>query len=124
MSVFGRAISATETELQEMYKLTWFIYWRWLLAALAFTVLVPLAIPVVEFPAMLLIAIISRMFGMPDLANSVHEAVYAVIYRTAVLGPIFFAVGFFVLRAMLSRAIGRELDGKVLLLQDAPQSVQ
>ena len=124
MSAFGRAISATETELQEMYRLTWYIYWRWLLAALAFTILVPLAIPVVEFPAMLLIAIISRMFGMPDLANSVHNAVYAVIYRAEVLGPIFFAIGFFVLRAVLSRAIGRELDGKVLVLQDAPKSVQ
>jgi hypothetical protein len=107
-----------------MYSLTWYIYWRWILAALAFTILVPLVILVFEFPLMLLVAIISRMFGYPEFASSVLGVVNALIFRPEVLGSVFFAVGFFVLRAMLSKAIGAKLDGKVLVLQDAPESLQ
>jgi hypothetical protein len=103
----------------KMYKLTWYIYWRWILGASAFAVLVPLAIPIVEFPLMLLIGIVSRIFGMPELAPSILEVVNAWTFRPEVLGPVSFAIGFFVLRAMLSRVIGKELDGKVLVLQDA-----
>jgi hypothetical protein len=108
---------------EKMYKLTWYIYWRWVLGALAFAILVPLAIPIVEFPLMLLIGIVSRIFGMSELAPSILEIVNAWIFRPEVLGLISFVIGFFVLRAMLSRVIGKELNGKVLILQDASRSL-
>ncbi|UWU80947.1 hypothetical protein N2603_21505 [Bradyrhizobium huanghuaihaiense] len=107
-----------------MYKLTWHIYWRWILAALAFTVLIPLAVMVVEFPLMLLVAILSRMLGYPEFAAAATAVVNAMIFQPVVLVPVFFAVGFLVLRSMLQRAIGVEFGGKVLVLQDASGSSQ
>ncbi|PDT87581.1 hypothetical protein CO669_23980 [Bradyrhizobium sp. Y36] len=107
-----------------MYKLTWYIYWRWILAALAFTVLIPLAFMVVEFPLMLLLAIVSRMLGYPEFATTASAVVNAMIFQPLVLDLVFLAVGFLVLRSMLKRAIGVELDGKVLVLQDTSESSQ
>jgi hypothetical protein len=107
-----------------MYKLAWHIYWRWILAALAFTVLVPLAILVAEFPLMLLVAIVSRMFGYPEFASAATATVNAMIFRPEVLMSVFFAVGFLALRSVLKRAIGVKFDGKVLVLQDATESSQ
>jgi hypothetical protein len=107
-----------------MYKLAWHIYWRWILAALAFTILVPLAILVVEFPLMLFVAIVSRILGYPEFATTATAVVNAMVFQPVVLAPVFFAVGFLALRSMLKRAIGVEFDGKVLMLQDAPNSSQ
>jgi len=107
-----------------MYKLTWYIYWRWILAAWAFTVLVPLAFMVVEFPLMLLVAIVSRMLGYPEFATTASIFVNAMIFQPVVLGLVFSAVGFLVLQSMLKRAIGVELDGKVLVFQDTSGSLQ
>lgn len=105
-----------------MYRLTWYLYWRWILAALAFTILVPLVVVVVEFPLMLLVAIVSRGFGYPEFATNLTAAINGVVTRPELYGPIFLAVGFFVLRAMLSKAMSSRFDGKVLVLQDAPES--
>ncbi|MBR1168827.1 hypothetical protein ACNJYD_18255 [Bradyrhizobium sp. DASA03005] len=107
-----------------MYKLTWHIYWRWILAALAFTAAIPLVVMVVEFPVMLLVAILSRMLGYPEFAATATTVVNAMIFQPVVLAGLFFAVGFLALRSMLKRAIGVEFDGKVLVLQDASSSSQ
>ncbi|MDA9500400.1 hypothetical protein [Bradyrhizobium sp. CCBAU 11357] len=107
-----------------MHKLTWYIYWRWILATLAFTILVPLAFVVVEFPLMLLVAIVSRLLGYPEFAATASTVVNAMIFQPLVLNLVFLAVGFLVLRSMLKRAIGVEMDGKVLALQDASSSSQ
>jgi uncharacterized membrane protein YtjA (UPF0391 family) len=107
-----------------MYKLTWHIYWRWILAALAFTVLIPLAIMVAEAPLMLLVAIISHMLGYPEFAATATGVINAMIFQPVVLVPVFFAVGFLTLRSMLKRAIGVKFDGKILVLQEASSSLQ
>ena len=103
-----------------MNSLTVHVYWRWILGTAALTILVPFLIPIVEFPLMLLVAIVARMFGAPDVPNSMHDFIYTVIYRSEALGLVSIAIGFFVLRSLLSRAIGKEFGGKVLVLHDAP----
>jgi len=101
-------------------RLTWFVYWRWIVIAAAFSVLVLLAIPVVEFPLMLLVAIISRILGYPEFAGSLHDIIYRLIYQPVVIFPMFWAVSFFVLKAVFRKAMNEGFDGKVLALQDAP----
>jgi hypothetical protein len=103
-----------------MNRLAAHVFFGWILVTAAFTILVLLVIPIVEFPALLLIAIVARMFGDPEFPNRIQDFIYSVMYRPDVLGAIFLMIGFFVLRAMLLRAIGKEFGGKVLVLQDAP----
>ena len=101
-------------------SLTAHIFLRWVLVTIAFTVLVPLLIPIVEFPIMLLVAIVARMFDAPDVPSRIHDVVYSAIYRQEAFLVSLVVIGFFVLHSTLSRAIGKEFGGKVLLLQDAP----
>jgi len=103
-----------------MYRLTWFIYWRWIVIAAAFSVLLLVAIPVVEFPLLLLVAIVSRILSHPEFAGSLHDMIYRLIYQPVVIFPIFCAISFFVLKAVLRKAMDKGFDGKVLALQDAP----
>jgi hypothetical protein len=104
----------------EMYRLTWFIYWRWIVIGAAFSALLLVAFPVVEFPLLLLVAIVSRIFGYPEFAGSLHDIIYRLIYQPVVVFPIFCAVSFFVLKAVLRKAMEQGFDRKVLVLQDAP----
>jgi len=103
-----------------MNRLTWFVYWRWIVIAAAFSALSLIAIPVVEFPLLLLVAIVSRILGHPEFAGSLHDMIYRLIYQPVVIFPIFCAISFFVLKAVLRKAMNEGFDGKVLALQDAP----
>jgi hypothetical protein len=101
-------------------RLTWFVYWRWIVIAAAFSVLLLIAIPVVEFPLLLLVAIISRILGYPEFAGSLHGTIYRLAYHPVVIFPMFCAISFFVLKAVLRKAMNEGFDGKVLALKDAP----
>jgi len=102
-----------------MNSLTAHIWSRCILGTAALTILVPLVIPIIEFPVMLLVAIVARMFGRPDAPNKIHDFIYSVIYWPEALGLVFIVIGFFVLRFLIAQAIGKEFGGKVLVLQDA-----
>jgi hypothetical protein len=106
--------------LSAINSLSAHVHLRWVLGTAALTILVPLVIPIFEFPSMLLVAIVSRMFGMPELPNKIHDFIYTMIYRPEALGVVFVLIGFFVLRFLLSQAIGKTFGGKVLTLQDVP----
>ena len=105
-----------------MYRLTWFIYWRSVLGAVAFAILCPLLLYIVEFPIMLLVAIVSRLLGNPWLAGTISGYVNQWISTAWIYIPITAGIFFFVLRAVLRQAIGKKLGGKVLLIQDAEAS--
>jgi len=110
----------TAMPVSPISSLTAHVHLRWMLGTAALTILVPFVIPIIEFPLLLLVAIVSRMFGMPELPNKIHDFIYMVIYRPEALGVVFVLIGLFVLRFLLSQAIGKAFGGKVLVFQDAP----